>query len=588
MRSRRAALVLLLLGSAIASILVFLLRTERAELLLARRLATRRAAEQILAQAPGCAVDPALSARELLALLLQDGDDPGCPQDLRVGRLLAQHPDARLGDWMETLLREGTGPQRLRVRVSLGLVLRSRGLPERVRRELLDGDLGPVGRERVLSAVAELLGPYGLEELIAAGTVPRFDAGAGLVAERFAHGDWGARGALVLAIHRELERPTLLTTPTQLVLTLRAQRLADAALAGLGLSSTLLEAELARDAAGFPPQRVDDATLRWFSERGTTCAAPASATCLRALAAWLEHPERDEPERLLREAAPPSPPALPEPWAAWLAGLSADPALLQEAAVWVSAGGPEAGRRVLGLAASAGHAYGWGPWMGGQRGDPADALRYGGATPGASALAARALAAAAGVEVQALRWGEDTIFLQSTTERAFLGPCGPGGSTPPPGFLPEQATVLTDEALLDLARLEQLSAALAWGQVPRALALRGQLTRPGAWPDAPALLGSLAACEGQPTPGLGARDLPFAAAWAEACGQPAAAEALARQAGRPLAALLAEVAATRLRQSQPPWTCGDPARVPPPLSGLERPPAAPPPAPAPAPGRAGR
>ncbi|MCB9766302.1 MAG: hypothetical protein H6739_41385 [Alphaproteobacteria bacterium] len=230
--------------------------------------------------------------------------------------------------------------------------------------------------------------------------------------------------------------------------------------------------------------------------------------------ALLELPPEPFGEDAMLDIAPPAPPPpLPPPWRERVAALSDTPSLLDEAAAWVAAVPERAAGRVLGTVANPDHTYGPGPWWAGQRGDPSDAVRYGGATPGASAVAALSLAAAADVDLRVGLW-RGLLVLESGKLRAFVGDCGPGVGPAPDAFTAEEVTWLAPEALVDLARLERMSGYMAVGDLDAALAVDAELDDPDAWPGYAPLRGSLLARQGVRLPGLSDADAAAAAAWA--------------------------------------------------------------------------
>ncbi|MCB9793106.1 MAG: hypothetical protein H6741_10305 [Alphaproteobacteria bacterium] len=441
-----------------------------------------QAAEGLRAH-PACESDPGLAPDALLATLRADLDDPGCPGSQRVVRLVAEQASPRFQAEVRRLLASRRAPERARLRISLALLRREGELSEPIRAELRRGGLSPRSQERLVAEMSEMFGPEVVESLLSQGGAPRYDAGHSLAAWRLAGGDLSARAAVIEALEHELARPTLATSEQDLGLSARRARLAQAALAGLGLDMPFLRAFAERQAQGLPAPGGMPGTLAMALEDAPPpCERITEEACGRRLIELLELPPEPFEGWLSAESneAPTPKLALPEPWDARVAALSVTPELVEEAAAWVKAAPERPAGRLLGVVGNRDHAYGPTPLMAGQRGDPSDAVRYGGATPGATAISARALAEASGVELEVLRW-EGELVLQSGGLRVFLGECGPGtGAADPALFQLEQAVAVSDEALVTLAWTEQLAGRMALGDLEGALALWARVEGGGA------------------------------------------------------------------------------------------------------------
>lgn len=535
MLRRRLILAVVVLALA----LLWLARADSATILRARLAPARSSALAALEAAPGCDVDPRLTTEQALALLLRDLPDPGCPIDQRVINLLATHSDPEVPYRLRWFLGRPRGSERQRLIASLALIQREQDLPDVVRQELASGRLSPRSREAILSELVVLLGPEILEIVLSEGGRARYDAGASLAAARFADGDPTTRAAVREALARELRRPTLPADADSEGLAERRAALTRATLAGLNLDTEELGRALSRVNAGYPTQGWPPEVIEVLQLHRQTCQDPLSDGCALLLLDLLDLPIPPSEDSVLAVEDPPLPPPLPSPWRERVDELSAFPELVAAAAAWVRALPGNRGGRVLGAVANRHHRYGWGPWQAGQRGDPADALRYGGATPGASAVAALAIGAAANVEIRAYAL-DDRLILESKGLRAWVGACGPGVG-PVGRELPPEARRLDGQAVTDLAFAEQASARLHIGQVGEAIRLASQMRFPEMWPQSAALRGSLLACQGVLLPALTGDDAAFAAAWATFCGEGDTALAIASQAKLPLDTLLDRV-----------------------------------------------
>lgn len=534
----RRRLILWTLASVAVGVL-WLARADSAVAIRARLPRARASALVAMSAAPGCEVDPRLSTEQALALLLQDLSDPGCPIDQRIINLLATHGDPEVAYRMRRLLGRARGSERQRLIASLALIQRDQELPDVVRQELASGRLSPQNREAILGELVRMLGPEIVEIVLSEGGRPRYDAGASLAAARFADGDPATRVTVREALARELRRPTLAADGDGPGLSERRANLTRAVLSGLNLDSEDLARALTRVNAGYPTQGWPSELIEVLQHHRETCEDPLSDACALLLLDLLDLPIPPSEDSILAVQDATLPPPLPAPWRERVDELSAFPELVAAAAAWVRTLPSHRGGRVLGAVANRHHHYGWGPWQAGQRGDPADALRYGGTTPGATAVAAMAIGAAANVEIRAYLV-DDRLVLESEGLRAWVGPCGPGVGEPK-AERPAGARRLDGQTLTDLAFAEQASARLHIGQVNEAIRLASHMRFPEMWPQSAALRGSLLACQGVLLPSLTGDDAAYAAAWAVFCDEPDTATAIADQLGQPLPTLLERV-----------------------------------------------
>jgi hypothetical protein len=339
--------------------------------------------------------------------------------------------------------------------------------------------LGPAGRElRALQVQVE-------EPEQARSDLAGFDPGGVDAAWRFEHGDPGARELLAEALRRESSRPTVAPSGAWEGLSGRGARLRQAAESGLRLDRSSSEA-------------LDDAIAR----RG--CGQACDEALLEVL--WQE-PDPFGELALLEVELPVEAPLLSSEWEERLAGR-VDVELLREAVAWV----PEGQAAVLlGLVASPLHAYGPGVIEAGQAGEPADVLRYGGGSPGATAVAALLLAESSSVRLE-LRTDGRRVLLSSGDLRAWVGPCGPGVAPAPPHRL---RPLELDEAL-EWAAAERVVAALGLGDVDAAVELSRELRDPPS--DYAPVHVALLSAQGIEAPGSDAASLAYALRWTAAAG----------------------------------------------------------------------
>ena len=332
--------------------------------------------------------------------------------------------------------------------------------------------LGPAGRELRALGLQQQERPEEAFEGLGG-----FDPGGVDAAWRFAEGDPSTRLLLAEALRRELQRPTLEASSAWVGLGSRGQRLEQAARAGLGQdpasADALLEAE-----DGWDLLELLEAEPDPFGETA-----------------------------MLELLEPSEPPPLSEAWEGRAQSWS-QPELVRQAAHWLPRDEPKA---LLGLVASPLHAYGEGPFSVGQRGEPADVLRYGGGSPGATAVAASLLAEEAGVELQLDTDGR-RLRLSSGGLAAWVDACGPGAAPSPERRL----RPLELQEALDLALAERVAGAMEAGELERAMALSRGFDEEV--PEVYARVhGALLACQGVRWPGLRPDDADLALAWAQAC-----------------------------------------------------------------------
>ena len=430
----------------------------------------------LLEQTP-CGQDLQLSDAQLIAALRTGLTDP-------CGRLDAAILESPPADrWLQTqVLGELSGPESLRLRAAQSFVRLEE--PQRAAAQLQTGHLGPEARQALIRTMNPEL--VGLD-------LP-FEPTGRSAAQRFSRGDWAVREELADALFVELRWPTLVNqaqAPEQAAL---PQTLVDAALSGLGWSSTLLASALDDLAQGHPVQHLQGPSLRLLQQGGSDCSQTDPA-CLALLLNELDAPA-----------------GAPHPDLAPLSGVALeDWALFYRAAESVR-DSPNPEGRLLGLIAHPAHSYGGLAWAAGQRGEPVLVLRHGGGTPAASATAALALGDATGLPVRVYGQDSDTLIIEVGARRARVGPCGPG-TAPDNGDLPQ----ISPEEVRSWAHRERVAGLAASGDIEGAILAsvgeNGQVSTPQ-WT---ALRGRLLACQGIRLPGL--LDPSAATEWAQTCAQ---------------------------------------------------------------------
>jgi len=446
-----------------------------------------------------CESVPVLDADGLLAILVQDLEDPACGTDERVVALLAEHPDPRWDRWLAGLLARRAGPDRLRLRASLAL-LRRQGLTESVADELASGRLTDEARARLGEAAEE---QGALDAFLEERPDPLLDATRASL--RWASGDETARAAMLSA----LEAERVADDVAEGAAARRRQVLGSRALAGLGLDDGVLDHALSGAGLASELRPVQLAVLR--AHEHTSCVV-VDAACLALLVDLLQVPVDpwSEVAPLAGTLEPGPQRRLGADWERDLADLTDHAGLLAAAADVLDG----EGGRLLGEVAHPLHDYGPAAWRAGHRGDPASVLAHAGGPPGAVAVAALVLGDLAGVAVELSHAGE-VLRLTAGGRTAWVGPCGPGAEPV------DEVQPLSRTSALDLARMERLGSALADGDLPRARRLDGAISADAAvtWPRWPELRASLVACEGKLPQVTGAARV-RAAGWAAACGHP--------------------------------------------------------------------
>jgi len=286
------------------------------------------------------------------------------------------------------------------------------------------------------------------------------------------HGDRSVAPLLAQWLRWEEERPSI--GPLEK----RRQRMVRAVLHGMG--------ELEGDQWSLEAERL-------LRDDPHACEDERSPTCWVLLAALLDLPPDPFGEEALVE--PLEPPSLEV--AEDLVQLSASPELLERGAAWVAAS-TDPSTRLVDAIARAPHAYHRRTWMAGQRGDPADALRYSSGSPGAVAAAALAIGETAGLELRLLVSG-DLLVLETGVHRVGIGQCGT--TVAPPGGEP-----LERQQVLDLARMDQAAGLLGTGEFERAIALTAPVRDPRLWPGMEPVHARLLAAQGLSLPGYVTRD----------------------------------------------------------------------------------
>ncbi len=286
------------------------------------------------------------------------------------------------------------------------------------------------------------------------------------------HGDRSVGTLLAQWLRWEVERPSI--GPLEK----RRARMVRAVLHGLG--------DLEGDRWSIEAERL-------LREDPETCKDEESPSCWALLASLLEIP----PDPFSEEALLGSQQAPSREVAEEFRQLSASPELLERGAAWVAAGDDPSTRLVDAIARTP-HAYHRRAWMAGQRGDPADAVRYSSGSPGAVAAAALAIGEAAGLEPRLMVSGH-LLVLEVGEHRVGIGQCGtveapPGGET------------LERQQVLDLARMDQAAGLLGTGEFERAIALTAPVRDPRLWPGMEPVHARLLAAQGLSLPGYVTRD----------------------------------------------------------------------------------
>lgn len=313
--------------------------------------------------------------------------------------------------WLERFATDARRPVRSRLRAGLALVHHGSPAPSGLSLLLADPLVGGTEREALIDAWAA---DQDVPDWVQPDLVAQVDA------RRYANGDLHFGTAVADALRLEAE---LSLDPAEA----RARRV-EAALTPIGFGGRRLTDLLERIGRGLPLYDVAPGLTRTLRSRGTVCAGRSSASCLRLSADLVDAALADDPD-----GAPPI--DAPEPHrgpesALWEVAYSDQGAVdaasraFDAAGMWIAtASGRERTGRLLGLVAHPRNRLTEDRLRDVPLGDPMLALRLRRASPWATAAAAQALGARAGIAVTVESVG-DGVVLDLDGRRVGIGPCG--------------------------------------------------------------------------------------------------------------------------------------------------------------------